>query len=630
MEFKNISFPIKNDLPLKALSFEEYYKEILHDTIFSKQEFEMRVKLTSYNCTDSEKIVLNKSSWLCGHYFYPIRIDRWGLMCKFCHSKIVEPKPELKERGVVLPLFCPKCNSSIRNLKCLYCDKDISTSYLGIFFCEDCLNFIDEMNFKEAFKQKKKEIIEKSYVEPQKTIYVQPHKTLLDRFRIGIFKNEIKNPSKVCLEKYCHELPDESNEWFCGKHWEDYKVFKDKLFYENKLSDYDRSIMKIYKNELENPSWVWIKYLIPALKLAKNGKYKKGQDIIKQLLNNKVLLPEYALKHAYEIMGDLCFLNEEFDRAISYYKNYSKEKHNAQLWVGDINKILNARRLAGESMAGDEIIDVSQSSFYSDRFTEGSDPLAGYTKNFKPISFVKRNKDLIGKFAEELAIEWEKKNKKKLLNMGGKKHWYYFDRVGWDFDVSLIEDNISFSLEPEEEDINKDGLSISKLSDSDWYYKPFKKFRLLNYSYSEEKPFKKFIETIVEIVYEAEKLTRQHMGVPNRGEGWIAETELYYKVKNLFSNFEVLHQARPKWLSPQHLDIYIPKINLAIEYQGLHHVRPIEFFGGEKAYLETIRRDRRKRELCVTNNVELIYIYENEKIEQIDDKLRELIDRYIE
>jgi len=59
--------------------------------------------------------------------------------------------------------------------------------------------------------------------------------------------------------------------------------------------------------------------------------------------------------------------------------------------------------------------------------------------------------------------------------------------------------------------------------------------------------------------------------------------------------------------STQSLDIFIPDKNVAIEYQGKQHFTPIDFFGGEIGYYNTVERDIRKKNLCNKNNLILIY-----------------------
>lgn len=110
------------------------------------------------------------------------------------------------------------------------------------------------------------------------------------------------------------------------------------------------------------------------------------------------------------------------------------------------------------------------------------------------------------------------------------------------------------------------------------------------------------------ILKKAEDSYRESIGMPKVGEGWISETELFYKISNHFSEDEVMHHASPKWLGRQHLDIYFPKYKIAVEYQGVQHYEPIDFFGGQEAYEKTIERDERKKRLCKKNNCHLIYI----------------------
>ena len=89
-------------------------------------------------------------------------------------------------------------------------------------------------------------------------------------------------------------------------------------------------------------------------------------------------------------------------------------------------------------------------------------------------------------------------------------------------------------------------------------------------------------------------------------------------------NYE--YQKRFKeWLGAQSLDIYLPELNIGIECQGIQHYVPVLY--RRKGYtMEDARknfeviseRDRRKREACKENGVELIYFLEkkNESLEK--------------
>ena len=108
---------------------------------------------------------------------------------------------------------------------------------------------------------------------------------------------------------------------------------------------------------------------------------------------------------------------------------------------------------------------------------------------------------------------------------------------------------------------------------------------------------------------EAEDLFREAEGLPKIGEGWISETTLYYLIKENLVNHEVIHHGSEKWLGRQHLDIYIPELKIAVEYQGRQHSEPVEFFGGQEAFEKNLERDARKKRLCDENGVNLLYVY---------------------
>jgi hypothetical protein len=108
------------------------------------------------------------------------------------------------------------------------------------------------------------------------------------------------------------------------------------------------------------------------------------------------------------------------------------------------------------------------------------------------------------------------------------------------------------------------------------------------------------------IIREAENLARTEAGLPRIGDGWISETELFQIVRDGLPGVRVQRHARPKWLAPQHLDVYLPDANIGIEFQGEQHYGPVDFFGGEAAFEGQSRRDQRKRKLCSTNHCLLI------------------------
>ena len=59
---------------------------------------------------------------------------------------------------------------------------------------------------------------------------------------------------------------------------------------------------------------------------------------------------------------------------------------------------------------------------------------------------------------------------------------------------------------------------------------------------------------------------------------------------------------------PLPFDFYIPSINLCIEFDGIQHFEPRDFFGGQKSFEQTQTNDKLKNEYCKTNGINLIRI----------------------
>ena len=106
---------------------------------------------------------------------------------------------------------------------------------------------------------------------------------------------------------------------------------------------------------------------------------------------------------------------------------------------------------------------------------------------------------------------------------------------------------------------------------------------------------------------QAEDTIRQIIGVPKIGEKFISETILFKTVAILLKGREVIHHYRADWLGRQELDIFVPSLNLAIEYQGEQHFMPIDAWGREDALKMTEQRDQEKRRRCESNGITVLY-----------------------
>ncbi len=105
---------------------------------------------------------------------------------------------------------------------------------------------------------------------------------------------------------------------------------------------------------------------------------------------------------------------------------------------------------------------------------------------------------------------------------------------------------------------------------------------------------------------------------------WKSEHMLYKLLKSYFS--DAVFQYRDTFLGQQSLDVYIPSLKIAFEYQGLQHYEPVEVFGGEEHFLKQQSNDKKKKSICRKKNIELIEWKYNEKIDKItlDKKLYHL------
>lgn len=113
---------------------------------------------------------------------------------------------------------------------------------------------------------------------------------------------------------------------------------------------------------------------------------------------------------------------------------------------------------------------------------------------------------------------------------------------------------------------------------------------------------------IARLLRHAENRARREVGLPHVGEGWVSEMHLLARARDALADLEVIHHGRPDWLGRQHVDIWIPQLSLAIEYQGEQHDQPIEHFGGDAALLTRRELDARKAELCTQNSCTLIEV----------------------
>ena len=124
-----------------------------------------------------------------------------------------------------------------------------------------------------------------------------------------------------------------------------------------------------------------------------------------------------------------------------------------------------------------------------------------------------------------------------------------------------------------------------------------------------------------------ENEVRVKFGFKKVGEAWANETLLYQLVCEIFPKEKIYRHYRPEFLEFLELDIFIPCLNIGIEYQGIQHFKPVDHWGGKASLKQVIKRDQRKKKLCDLNNVNLVifYYYEELSREHVENKIENLI-----
>lgn len=102
------------------------------------------------------------------------------------------------------------------------------------------------------------------------------------------------------------------------------------------------------------------------------------------------------------------------------------------------------------------------------------------------------------------------------------------------------------------------------------------------------------------------------------------------RVSKYLSNNDIKFESEKKFLGMRYkqslfLDFYLSNFNLAIEFDGIQHFRPVERFGGQTEFEDTQLRDRIKNEFCQENGISLLRI----RYDEINDT-EKLIESFID
>lgn len=150
-------------------------------------------------------------------------------------------------------------------------------------------------------------------------------------------------------------------------------------------------------------------------------------------------------------------------------------------------------------------------------------------------------------------------------------------------------------------------IELSKLKHGNFY-----DYSLVKYEHSSKK---------VEIICPEHGIFEQNAGAHIRGVGCPVcksskgekEIRLFLENQNInFTTQHIFENCKDERYLP--FDFYLPDYKICIEYDGLQHFKPIDYFGGEKTLQIMKSHDKIKTNFCLENNIKLLRIKYNENI----------------
>lgn len=123
--------------------------------------------------------------------------------------------------------------------------------------------------------------------------------------------------------------------------------------------------------------------------------------------------------------------------------------------------------------------------------------------------------------------------------------------------------------------------------------------------------------------YEFTQKPKDHLsgcGCPKCNESYL-EKEIRKILEN--NKIEYLYEYKEHTTNNKSVDFYIPKYNVAIECQGIQHLKSIIFFGGEEYFNRTVKRDVLKYKELINNKDKVIYIASNKHKEYLNNAIFE-------
>lgn len=407
-----------------------------------------------------------------------------------------------------------------------------------------------------------------------------------------------------------------------------------RIIYWNKQSEFFKDEEKL-TNERVAPGWESRgPYEFENNLVQPNEDQRKFYEYFKDKFYNGVYVDvggmrNYIRYFIYELYNTFN-TDKEFDKLVTYFDklrtNYPFLSHDCDVIETDIGRSLDITKYKEIILPHEEyqiwiskLKDISRSVFGKYKNESEINEIItllniGFKRNVL-TKFGQKNFDLILLKTVESIKTYELENGELFTNL-------FYDKGSY------------FKKHKHNSPFNPDYYKIFFISEEHFNKNLYEHNKRMEGIPNENKNYPKYFTPIVEFsIYEKfksmarviENEIRVERNLPKIGEGWISETDLFYKIKNKFSNYKVVHHSRPNWLRRQHFDIYFPDLNIAIEYQGKQHFEEVEFFGGKESLETNLINDALKKEKCKLNNCILIEVLPNYEADDIFNIIQEEI-----
>lgn len=119
-----------------------------------------------------------------------------------------------------------------------------------------------------------------------------------------------------------------------------------------------------------------------------------------------------------------------------------------------------------------------------------------------------------------------------------------------------------------------------------------------------------------EMSAEEEGGMRLALGYPAKGNTGVREQILYESAKSIFGNDNIKRRYRGKELNGLELDVWIPYMHLAFEYQGEQHYCSVDHWHGKNGFEKQQKRDRDKVAICKSLGIRLLLFNINSDLDR--------------